>query len=188
MHLLKSQVIEAIKQHATQPNKLKFNTKYKTIKLFKMEECIPWKIQGVCHTTALQFTLKRYFFKAKEELWKFKYFTMQKYIIWSWRWKEIWHLKLDGWRSLTCGVGWKEEFDMWSWTENPFRIWTLGRGRAIAQAHSRRNSRECVGMLIPLVIVFVVSASSPQSRHRYSQQTAYLWALQAPVLCLMLFL
>jgi hypothetical protein len=75
---------------------------------------------------------------------------------------------------LTSEVGWMEEFDMWSWTENPFRIWTLGRGRAVAQdryqAHSRRNSRECVGILIPLVIVFVVSASSPQSRHRYSQQ------------------
>ncbi len=89
---------------------------------------------------------------------------------------------------LTSEVGWMEEFDMWSWTENPFRIWTLGRGRAVAQdryqAHSRRNSRECVGILIPLVIVFVVSASSPQSRHRYSQQKqqqpAYLWALQAP--------
>jgi hypothetical protein len=27
---------------------------------------------------ALPFTLKRYL-KAKEELWKFKYFTMQKY-------------------------------------------------------------------------------------------------------------
>jgi hypothetical protein len=34
--------------------------------------------QGVCHTVALPFTLKRYL-KAKEELWKLKYFTMQKY-------------------------------------------------------------------------------------------------------------
>jgi hypothetical protein len=34
--------------------------------------------QGVCHTVALLFTLKKYL-KAKEELWKFKYFTMQKY-------------------------------------------------------------------------------------------------------------
>ncbi len=33
----------------------------------------------VCITTmALPFTLKRYF-KTKEELWKLKYFTMQKY-------------------------------------------------------------------------------------------------------------
>jgi hypothetical protein len=28
---------------------------------------------------ALPFTLKKYILKAKEELWKFKYFTMQKY-------------------------------------------------------------------------------------------------------------
>jgi hypothetical protein len=35
--------------------------------------------QGVCPTVvALPFTLKKYL-KAKEELWKFKYFTMQKY-------------------------------------------------------------------------------------------------------------
>jgi hypothetical protein len=33
----------------------------------------------VCHTVALPFTLKKYL-KAKEELWKLKYFTMQKYI------------------------------------------------------------------------------------------------------------
>jgi hypothetical protein len=32
----------------------------------------------VCHTGALPFTLKKYL-KAKEELWKLKYFTMQKY-------------------------------------------------------------------------------------------------------------
>ncbi len=40
-----------------------FNTKFK---------------QGVCHTVALPFTLKKHL-KAKEELWKLKYFTMQKY-------------------------------------------------------------------------------------------------------------
>jgi hypothetical protein len=34
--------------------------------------------QGVCHTMALPITLKKYI-KAKEELWKLKYFTMQKY-------------------------------------------------------------------------------------------------------------
>jgi hypothetical protein len=34
--------------------------------------------QGVCHTMALAFTLKRYLM-AKEELWKFKYFTTRKY-------------------------------------------------------------------------------------------------------------
>jgi hypothetical protein len=34
--------------------------------------------QRVCHTAALPFTLKKYL-KAKEELWKFEYFTMQKY-------------------------------------------------------------------------------------------------------------
>jgi hypothetical protein len=35
--------------------------------------------QGECHTVALPFTLKKYYLKAKEELWKLKYFTMQKY-------------------------------------------------------------------------------------------------------------
>jgi hypothetical protein len=34
--------------------------------------------QGVCHIVALPFTLKRVL-KAKDELWKLKYFTMQKY-------------------------------------------------------------------------------------------------------------
>jgi len=33
--------------------------------------------QGVRHTVALPFTLK--YLKAKEELWKLKYFIMQKY-------------------------------------------------------------------------------------------------------------
>jgi seryl-tRNA(Sec) selenium transferase len=32
----------------------------------------------MCHSVALQFTLKKYL-KAKEELRKLKYFTMQKY-------------------------------------------------------------------------------------------------------------
>jgi hypothetical protein len=32
----------------------------------------------VCHTAALPFTLKKYL-NAKKELWKLKYFTMQKY-------------------------------------------------------------------------------------------------------------
>jgi hypothetical protein len=35
-------------------------------------------ILGVCHTVALPFALKKYL-KAKEELWKLKNFTMQKY-------------------------------------------------------------------------------------------------------------
>jgi len=34
--------------------------------------------QGVCHNVALPFTFKGYL-KAKEELRKIKYFTMQKY-------------------------------------------------------------------------------------------------------------
>jgi hypothetical protein len=34
--------------------------------------------QGVCHTPALPFTLKSKYLKAKEELWKLKYSTMQK--------------------------------------------------------------------------------------------------------------
>ncbi len=38
-----------------------------------------WKQnQGVCCTMALPFTLKG-IFRQKEELWKLKYFTMQKY-------------------------------------------------------------------------------------------------------------
>jgi hypothetical protein len=36
--------------------------------------------KGMCHTTAWPFTLKKCV-KAKEELWKLKYFTMQKYIL-----------------------------------------------------------------------------------------------------------
>ncbi len=31
----------------------------------------------MCHIVVMPFTLKKYF-KAKEELWKLKYFTMQK--------------------------------------------------------------------------------------------------------------
>jgi hypothetical protein len=44
---------------------------------------MPTQEQGVvCHTTlhvALPFTLKSIYIKAKDELWKLKYFTMQKY-------------------------------------------------------------------------------------------------------------
>ncbi len=90
-----------------------------------------------------------------------------KFDIWSW---------MDG----------RREFDMWSWMDGKpvqdldFGTWKQDR----CEAHSRSNSRECVGILIPLVIVFVASASSPQSRHRCSQrnqqQLAYLWALRAP--------
>jgi hypothetical protein len=39
----------------------------------------PKKTRGVSHIVALPFTIKSYLFKAKEELWKLKYFTMQKY-------------------------------------------------------------------------------------------------------------
>ncbi len=36
--------------------------------------------KGVCHTLALPFTtLKNIYLKANEELWKLKYFSMQKY-------------------------------------------------------------------------------------------------------------
>jgi len=38
----------------------------------------PYKTRGVSHCVALPFTSKKYL-KAKEELWKFKYFTMPKY-------------------------------------------------------------------------------------------------------------
>ncbi len=34
--------------------------------------------KGVCHTVAIAIYIKKYL-KAKEELWKLKYFTMQKY-------------------------------------------------------------------------------------------------------------
>jgi len=34
--------------------------------------------QEVCHIVALPYTQKKYL-KTKDELWKFKYFTMQKY-------------------------------------------------------------------------------------------------------------
>jgi hypothetical protein len=41
------------------------------------------KTRGCGHNVALPFTLKKQkkYLKAKEELWKIKYFTMQKYII-----------------------------------------------------------------------------------------------------------
>jgi hypothetical protein len=35
--------------------------------------------QGLCHTIALPFTLKKDLKAKEEELWKLKYFTMQKY-------------------------------------------------------------------------------------------------------------
>jgi hypothetical protein len=34
---------------------------------------------GVSHTVALPFSLKSIFLRQREDLWKFKYFTMQKY-------------------------------------------------------------------------------------------------------------
>jgi hypothetical protein len=37
------------------------------------------KTRGVSHCGPCHFTLKKSIFKAKEELWKLKYFTMQKY-------------------------------------------------------------------------------------------------------------
>jgi hypothetical protein len=37
-----------------------------------------WKTRGVCYTMALPFTLKSKYLKAKEELWKLKYFTIAK--------------------------------------------------------------------------------------------------------------
>jgi hypothetical protein len=36
------------------------------------------KDQGVCHTVALPFTLKKYLNAKEEELWKLKYFTIAK--------------------------------------------------------------------------------------------------------------
>jgi hypothetical protein len=35
--------------------------------------------QGVCHTMPLPSTLNKYIKAKEEELWKLKYFTMQKY-------------------------------------------------------------------------------------------------------------
>jgi hypothetical protein len=42
-----------------------------------LEACLTRK-QGVCHTCSLAIYNKKYL-KAKEDLWKIKYFTMQKY-------------------------------------------------------------------------------------------------------------
>ncbi len=36
-----------------------------------------WRKQEVCHTVAFAIYIKKYL-KAKDELWKLKYFTMQK--------------------------------------------------------------------------------------------------------------
>jgi len=38
----------------------------------------PQRKQGVCNIVAFAIYIKKYL-KAKEELWKLKYFTMQKY-------------------------------------------------------------------------------------------------------------
>jgi hypothetical protein len=35
--------------------------------------------KGVCHTCALGIYIKKYLKAKEEELWKLKYFTMQKY-------------------------------------------------------------------------------------------------------------
>jgi hypothetical protein len=39
-----------------------------------------WPRLWVCHTMALPFTLKKKYLKAKDELWKLKYFINAKYI------------------------------------------------------------------------------------------------------------
>jgi hypothetical protein len=46
----------------------------------KLKVLLSLNEQGVCHTTALPFTLKS-MLRQKEELWKLKYFTVQKNII-----------------------------------------------------------------------------------------------------------
>ncbi len=38
----------------------------------------PVQKQGVCHTFGLAIYIKKYLKKAKEELWKLKYFTIAK--------------------------------------------------------------------------------------------------------------
>jgi hypothetical protein len=47
---------------------------------FGRSQCGKQNKQGVCHVMALPFTLKSIILRQKEEeLWKLKYFTMQKY-------------------------------------------------------------------------------------------------------------
>jgi hypothetical protein len=43
-----------------------------------VKQAAPYEKQGVRHAVALPFTLKS-ILRQKEELWKLKYFTMQKY-------------------------------------------------------------------------------------------------------------
>ncbi len=47
--------------------------------LFSLRMSVSHGTRGVCHTMALPFTLKKNYLNAKNELWKLKYFTMQKY-------------------------------------------------------------------------------------------------------------
>ncbi len=101
-----------------------------------------------------------------------------KFDIWSWMDGGVWHVELDGRRSLTCGVGRKTRSGSGLWD-----VEGLLRRRTVESAlESLSRSSLCLSFC----------ASSPQSRHRYSQrnqqQTASLWALQAPVLWLLLFL
>jgi len=61
-------------------------TKHGSLKLYSTQSAIHLMLnwnpnKGVCHIVALPFTLKKYLFKAKEEWWKFEYFTMQKYTL-----------------------------------------------------------------------------------------------------------
>jgi len=49
------------------------------VKTFTPPPSSPKKKQGVCHIVALPFTFLDYL-NGEEELWKLKYFTMQKYV------------------------------------------------------------------------------------------------------------
>jgi hypothetical protein len=79
-HLRRPNFIFSLKQNQS-PRDIKVQKK-PTFNLSGVSRCKPYfnfaskfsksNKQGVCHTLALPFTLKKYF-KAKEELWKLKY-------------------------------------------------------------------------------------------------------------------
>jgi hypothetical protein len=59
-------------------NKMEGRSNVKKVSVIKTNKMVA-HLQMVCHNLALPFTSLKIYLKAKEKLWKLKYFTMQKY-------------------------------------------------------------------------------------------------------------
>jgi len=59
--------------------KKKIRRKVIFVQLMPRSNSCPKRNKGVCHTLALPFTLKINLKAKEEEIWKLKYFTIQKY-------------------------------------------------------------------------------------------------------------